>query len=133
MNGRLRTVWALALVMGAFGALLVALVAPPSAAALRAESTDEAAAELAARHTPLLRVQQQPVACGPGEPYRVMAVDALFGREGVVLRKPDGTVNAPTEADLADSAGDWYLDIPGTPCRPAARTSSCSISGAPRR
>jgi hypothetical protein len=125
MTGRLRTVWALGLVVGALVALLVPAVARPAfAAALPTERSDvaggddDAAAELAALHTPLLRVQQQPVACGPGEPYRVMAVDALFGREGVVLRTPDGTVNAPTEADLADSAGDWYLDIPGNALSP---------------
>ncbi|MEI6400598.1 MAG: hypothetical protein WCP59_00285 [Actinomycetota bacterium] len=125
MTGRLRTVWALGLVVGAIAALLVPVVAQPAAAVVPpTERSDvaggdgDAAGELAALHTPLLRVQQQLVACGPGEPYRVMAVDALFGREGVVLRTPAGTVKAPTEAELADSAGDWYLDIPGNALSP---------------
>ena len=125
MTGRLRTVSALGFVVGALVALTVPAGARPVAAEMQTERSAQAvdgdaaaAEELAALHTPLLRVQQQPVACGPGEPYRVMAVDALFGREGVVLRKPDGTVNAPTEADLAGSAGNWYLDIPGNALSP---------------
>jgi len=50
MTGRRRIISALGLVVGALVALLVLAGAPPSAAALRAESADEAAAELAARH-----------------------------------------------------------------------------------
>jgi hypothetical protein len=118
MTGRRRIISALGLVVGALVALLVLAGAPPSAAALRAESADEAAAELAARHAPLLRVQQQPTPCGPGEPYRVMAVDALFGREGVVLRRPEGDISAPTETDLVGGGADWYLDIPGNALSP---------------
>ncbi len=102
-------------------ALVVVIACGPSLAQAtvgQAASDVDAAEQLVARHTPLLRVQQQPAACGPGEPYRVMAVDSLFGREGVVLRRPEGDISAPGEADLAGGGTDWYLDIPGNALNP---------------
>ena len=76
--------------------------------------------ELVERYAPVLVVRVQPEPCGEGEPYSPMAVDALFGREGVVLRGPGGaTIDAPDEADLAAAeGGDWYLDIPGNALKP---------------
>ena len=84
------------------------------------DATPTPTQELVERYAPVLVVRVQPEPCGEGEPYSPMAVDGLFGREGVVLRGPDGvTIDAPDEADLAAAeGGDWYLDIPGNALKP---------------
>jgi hypothetical protein len=101
----------------ALSSLLVTLVGPAAAA-----GSDED--ELVSAYLPLLRVVDQPVPCGPGEPYRVMRPDAVLGvdgigRNGVVLTGGDQDVAAPTEADLPDPGDDsWHLDYPGNALRP---------------
>lgn len=87
-----------------------------------AESDED---ELVATYLPLLRVVDQPVPCGPGEPYRVMRPDAVLGvdgigRDGVVLTGGERDVEAPTEDDLPDPGdASWHLDYPGNALRPA--------------
>ncbi|MEN9506884.1 MAG: hypothetical protein RI958_2810 [Actinomycetota bacterium] len=97
----------------------------PSAAAAGDDSTsahDTAVEVLLARHAPLLRLVEQPEPCGKGEPYQPMRPDALFGREGFVLRGPDSTIDEPVESDLPSGAADsWFLDLPGDALRPGCR------------
>ncbi len=97
--------------------LFVASAVPASAA-----GPDEH--ELIDAYLPLLRVVEQPVPCGPGEPYRVMRPEAVLGvdgvgRNGVVLTGGEQDIAAPTEADLPDPGDDsWHLDYPGNALRP---------------
>ncbi len=65
-------------------------------------------------------LQEQPVACGDGEPYVPASVDSVLGQPGVVLRGSDGGVlrEQPTAADLASAGPDDYLDLPGNALSP---------------
>ncbi len=95
-------------------ALLGFAGAPPAAAEGSAEQ------QLAERYAPLVRVQEQRDACGDGEPYAPAAVEAVLGRDDVVLRADDGSViaAAPTADDLAAAPADAYLDLPGNALEP---------------
>ncbi|HET9666273.1 MAG TPA: hypothetical protein VFP09_05940 [Desertimonas sp.] len=83
-----------------------------------AQSDD--ASELLARYAPVLELRAQTEACGEGEPYFPVAVDAILGREDVVLRDGSGDVitAAPTAADLARGGEDLALDLPGNALDP---------------
>jgi hypothetical protein len=65
------------------------LVALAPCVAHAAQSADE---QLANRYSPILALQPQEKPCGEGEPCRPTSVDIELGREGVVLRGPDGKV-----------------------------------------
>jgi hypothetical protein len=100
------------------GALLaVGLVLVPAAGARGAEP---AAQELAAKYSPVLSLEPQEMACGPGEAYRPTTVDIVLSRPGVVLRGPNGRIvrRAPTSSDLWGLGPRYYLDFPGNPISP---------------
>ena len=77
---------------------------------------------LAQRYAPVVRLVQQTEECGPGEPYRPMDVDALFGQPTVSLRGPwnasDLVKIAPTAHDLAGGLYEYHLDFPGNALNP---------------
>ena len=83
-----------------------------------AQSDD--ASELLARYAPVLELRAQTEPCGEGEPYFPVAVDAILGRDDVVLRDGSGDVitAAPTAADLARGGEDLALDLPGNALDP---------------
>jgi hypothetical protein len=102
----------------AFLALLVALLLGVTTAA-RADLADEQA--LAARYAPVVRLVEQEVPCGPGEPYRPLNVNLLFGDSTVALRGP---WNAADLVEIGPSAEDlvglyeYHLDFPGNALDP---------------
>ena len=94
----------------------VALVfALPAAGSL---ADEQARAE---RYAPVVRLVQQPDECGPGEPYRPMDVNALFGKDTVSLRGPwnptDLVKVGPAAKDL-EGRYEYHLDFPGNPLDP---------------
>ena len=95
-------------------ALLV--VAAPAAGAANPEQ------QLAAKFAPVVMLVHQAHECGPGEPYRPIDVDTLFGQETIALRGPWSGSNlvsiAPTAADLGRGLPGYYLDFPGNPLDP---------------
>ncbi|HTR33260.1 MAG TPA: hypothetical protein VMH47_05240 [Gaiellaceae bacterium] len=90
--------------------------ASPAGAATGAEQ------QLAAKYAPVVMLVQQQQECGPGEPYRPVDVDVLFGQDTVALRGPWSGSNlvkvAPTAADLARGLPGYHLDFPGNPLDP---------------
>ena len=109
MIGRLTAV-------GAVGSVLALWVAPTAWADL----ADETA--LAEKHAPIVRLVEQADACGPGEPYEPMDVDALFDEPTVALRGPWNPVDlvkiGPTDADVARGLYEYHLDFPGDALNP---------------
>ncbi len=100
----------LVLLLAGAGVLAALVLAPPSRAGL----SDQAA--LAARFAPVVRLVAQTEACGPGEPYRPLDVNLLFGEPTVALRgpwrPPDLVTIAPTAGDLVGRF-EYHLDFPG--------------------
>jgi len=86
----------------------------------RAAGGDEQA--LAKRFAPVVRLVEQKDECGPGEPYRPLDVDALFGQPTVALRGPWNAADlvkiAPTADDLAGGLYEYHLDFPGDALSP---------------
>ena len=99
---------------------LLALAALGVCAAAPASVGDERA--LAERYAPVVRLVKQTEECGPGEPYRPMDVDALFGQPTVSLRGPwnafDLVKIAPTAHDLVGGLYEYHLDFPGNALDP---------------
>jgi hypothetical protein len=85
-----------------------------------ADLGDETA--LAEKYAPVARLVTQEEECGPGEPYRPIDVDTLFGSPTVALRGPwaDAGVVAvgPTAEDLAQGLYEYHLDFPGNALDP---------------
>jgi hypothetical protein len=105
----------------ALGALLCALIGVVLVASTASASiADETA--LAEKYAPVVRLVEQPVECGPGEPYRPMDVNALFAQPTVALRGPwnrtDLVKIGPTADDLAHGLYEYHLDFPGDPLDP---------------
>jgi hypothetical protein len=104
---------------------MLVLLAPAFAAALaiafaaRADTGDEAA--LAQKYSPVVRLVEQPVECGPGEPYIPLDVDLLFGQPTVALRGPWNTTDlvriGPSAQDLVNRF-EYHLDYPGSALSP---------------
>ncbi len=96
---------------------LAGLTAPAAAADGLADQT-----ALAEQYAPVVRLVDQPAACGPGEPYHPTDVEALLGRDDVALRGPWTTDDlirvAPTAEDLSAGLLGYHLDLPGSPLRP---------------
>jgi hypothetical protein len=92
--------------------LLLALVLVPVAAA---DIADETA--LAEKYAPVVRLVTQKEECGPGEPYRPLDVNVLFGEPTVALRGPWGGTDVvavgPSADDLAKGLYEYHLDFPG--------------------
>lgn len=91
---------------------LGALCAAPTASAGLADET-----ALAERYAPVVRVVEQPVECGPGEPYEPLDVDTLFDEPTVGLFGPWGGSDlvkvGPSTEDLTRGLYDYHLDFPG--------------------
>lgn len=106
------------------GMLMLSLATIIGGLARPAAGSASAVDDLVDAYLPVLRVVDQPVPCGPGEPYRVMRPEAVLGvdgmgRAGVVLTGGPDDVDAPTEADLPVPGDDtWHLDLPGNALRP---------------
>lgn len=76
--------------------------------------------QLLAKFSPILAAPQQSKECGSGERFTPIAVDALFNREDVTLRRADNSIitTAPSAIDLFNAGTDAYLDIPGNALSP---------------
>jgi Membrane domain of glycerophosphoryl diester phosphodiesterase len=97
-------------------AALAALAVVPAASA---DLADERA--LAARFSPVVRLVEQTEECGPGEPYRPIDVDLLFGEPTVALRGPwnaEDLVKIGPRADDLVNRYEYHLDFPGDPLNP---------------
>ena len=105
----------LVLLLAGAGTLAALVLAPAS----RADLSDQSA--LAARFAPVVRLVAQTEACGPGEPYRPLDVNLLFGEPTVALRgpwrPPDLVTIAPTAGDLVGRF-EYHLDFPGNALDP---------------
>jgi len=81
----------------------------------------DAEQDLAAKYAPVVRLVEQTEECGPGEPYRPMDVDRLFGDSTVALRGPWNSTDlvkiGPTAKDLA-GLYEYHLDFPGSALNP---------------
>jgi len=81
----------------------------------------DAEQDLAAKYAPVVRLVEQTEECGPGEPYRPMDVDRLFGDSTVALRGPWNATDlvkiGPTAKDLA-GLYEYHLDFPGSALDP---------------
>ena len=81
----------------------------------------DAEQDLAAKYAPVVRLVEQTEECGPGEPYRPMDVDRLFGDSTVALRGPWNATDlvkiGPTAEDLA-GLFEYHLDFPGSALDP---------------
>src|SRR5262245_42906426 len=97
-------------------AALISLVAPAGASA---DLADQQA--LAERYAPVVRLVEQPLECGPGEPYEPTNVDLLFENPTVALRGPWNATDlvkiGPTAKDIAGLNG-YHLDYPGSALSP---------------
>jgi hypothetical protein len=78
------------------------------------------ALRLAVKYSPVLLLQPQATACGPGEAYRPTSVDIVLGRQDALLRDPHGKVvkHAPTSRDLWGLGPGYHIDFPGNPLAP---------------
>ena len=98
----------------------VLLASPVHARADASGTTDDAARELAERYAPIVGIQTQREACGPGEPYLPTSALDVTDQPGVLLRDAAGRVitEAPTAADLAAASDEWHIDYPGDALNP---------------
>jgi len=80
----------------------------------------EERSELAAQYLPVVVIPAQTTLCEGGESFRPGPVDAILGRDDVVLRGADDQpiTSAPDALDLAAAGPEDYLDIPGNPLDP---------------
>src|SRR5205809_5894163 len=87
------------------------------ALALGAGAATGAEEALAQKYSPVVRLVEQPVECGPGEPYVPLDVDLLFGQPTVALRGPWNTTDlvkiGPSAQDLVNRY-EYHLDFPGS-------------------
>ena len=78
--------------------------------------------DLAERYAPVVRLVTQAKECGPGEPYRPVDVNVLFGADTVSLRGPwnrtDLIAIAPTAAQVGKGLYGYHLDFPGDALNP---------------
>jgi hypothetical protein len=104
----------------------------------RPASAQSAADEqaLLERFAPVIAIRHQATPCGDGERFRPVSVDAVLGRDDVVLRDANGEVvkKSPTASDLAGLGEDHWIDLPGNALEPGctyekwARTLDASPS-----
>jgi hypothetical protein len=77
---------------------------------------------LAKRYAPVVRLVTQAKDCGPGEPYRPLDVNVLFGADTVSLRGPwnrtDLIAIGPTAAQVGKGLYGYHLDFPGDALNP---------------
>ena len=107
--------------MKAWAFIVLAGAALSLAFAARAHADPADEQQLAARYAPVVRLVTQEEECGPGEPYRPMDVDALFGEDTVALRGPwtkgDLVKIGPAAKDLVGRY-EYHLDFPGDALHP---------------
>ncbi|MBI4935354.1 MAG: hypothetical protein HY828_15845 [Actinobacteria bacterium] len=99
--------------------VLCGSLGPTTSAAARRTAVDPATT-LAERHAPLVRIQEQLDACGPGEAFQPADVDMILDQPDVALLDSEGAVitTAPTAADLFDAPAGSNFDLPGASLRP---------------
>jgi hypothetical protein len=101
--------------------VLVVLLATLWGLASAGGALADAEQDLAQRYAPVVRLVEQPVECGPGEPYRPMDLNVLFGDPTVALRGPwnanDLVEIGPSAKDLA-GLYEYHLDFPGNALDP---------------
>jgi len=77
---------------------------------------------LAERYAPVVRLVAQAKECGPGEPYRPLDVNVLFGADTVSLRGPwnrtDLITIGPTTTQVGKGLYGYHLDFPGDALNP---------------
>ncbi len=82
----------------------------------------QAERDLAEKYAPVVRLVTQAKECGPGEPYRPIDVDILFGADTVSLRGPwnrtDLIAIGPTAAQVGKGLYGYHLDFPGDALNP---------------
>ncbi len=80
----------------------------------------DAARQLAETFAPIVAIQTQPTACGPGEPYYPADVSVILDQPDVVLLDSAGTtlVQAPGAIDLLNAPEGSNFDLPGNTLRP---------------
>jgi hypothetical protein len=102
-----------------FALLVFSIAAAIFLADAGAATGDEDA--LAQKYSPVVRLVEQPVACGPGEPYVPLDVDLLFGQSTVALRGPWNTTDlvkiGPSAQDLVNRY-EYHLVFPGSALDP---------------
>jgi hypothetical protein len=107
--------------IGRAAAVLTALCALTCALTWVGTARADAEQDLAERYAPVVRLVEQPKECGPGEPYRPLDLNVLFGESTVALRGPWNTTDlvkiAPTAKDLA-GLYEYHLDFPGSALDP---------------
>ncbi len=98
--------------------IVVAALCLPGALVAAGSALGGPEEELAARYAPVVRLVDQPVECGPGEPYIPTDVDVLLDEPTVALRGP---WNRTDLVEIGPAAGDlvnryeYHLDFPGDP------------------
>ena len=80
----------------------------------------EAAQQLAERYAPIVAIQTQPEACGPGEPYYPADVSVILDQPDVVLLDAAGgtITQSPDAVDLLNAPEGSNFDLPGVTLRP---------------
>ncbi|MCA9860468.1 MAG: hypothetical protein KC438_12135, partial [Thermomicrobiales bacterium] len=117
---RLRLMFPIVLI----GTVILSALLPGSDTSAQTTVTS-AERELAETFAPIVMIKTQEEDCGPGEPFRPVVVDIIFGTDDVRLMKR-GTDGAPaTEVkrniDASDLFGlddQYYIDLPGNPRNP---------------
>jgi hypothetical protein len=76
--------------------------------------------QLLEKFAPTLASPEQKTACGSGEPYIPMSVEAILNNADVLLKTSSGTLitTAPSAADLFSAGPDAHLDFPGNALSP---------------
>jgi hypothetical protein len=109
--------------LGRRGVTIVATAA--LALVLSASALASPEEDLAQRYAPVVRLVEQPVECGPGEPYEPSDVEAVLDEDTVALRGPwqgnDLVQIAPSARDLGRGLYEYNLDFPGNALSPALR------------
>jgi hypothetical protein len=83
--------------------------------------------QLIEKYAPIVALKNQEGACDDnGEPFYPVAVDVVFGKDDVVLKRATGSssssdeviMSAPSAADLYAKGDGYYIDLPGNPRHP---------------
>jgi hypothetical protein len=103
-------------------ALALAAVAAASGALAQPAPGADAAAELAQRYAPVLRLVEQTQECRHGEAFAPTNVNLVLGNPDVALRGPWDKTNivtvAPAGRDLSKGLFGYHLDFPGSAVEP---------------
>ena len=105
--------------IGLLALCVLAVAFSSHATPARAES-NSSEQQLLEKFAPTLASPEQESACGSGEAFTPIAVDAILNRNDVQLKTSTGTLitSAPTAADLFSAGPDAHLDFPGNALNP---------------